>query len=35
MGWNELEWAGMGCNDIRGDFDSNINRIGMGWNELE
>ena len=25
----------MSCNDIKGNFDVNFNRIGMGWNELE
>ena len=25
----------MKCNDIRGDFDRNFNRIGMGRNELD
>ena len=35
MSRNGLEWIGMGCNDIRADFDSNINKIGIGRNELE
>ena len=35
MNRNGLEWIGMSWNDIKGDFDRNINRIWTGLNELE